>query len=372
MNHGIYGEYNIEVLRSGSNESYYPFGAGYQKNLILDDFFTKILSGWNHSSQAWMQTCITNTGTGISTRFDTTGTFQYVNGQPFNDRTWASTVFSTVFNQSENKMTMSRDFTFDPVTGSPRTYREAMVGLFYETSSNQATNIESDIALSHFVFPQDVVVNVGDRLRINYTLNLIIDYLSPTGTPISLSGNGYNFDGRVLMRTNDIGIFGYNADSSYTFFTLNSPASSISANQIYKLVNSNANSYTLQNSTSYPARFTLFGTQSYNGVGFFGQGFATGIYPFKYAGATISGSAATISRSNFNIDDNGASIEMNYYFPPSATQRSNISGIVLTRYADAGEGNINFGGVYLLFNQPQNILANEPISMKLNWSVRRI
>jgi len=376
MNHGIYGQYNVEVIKSGSSESYYPFGTGYQKNLILDDFLNKILNGWKHSPLAWMQTCITNTGTGMPTRFDTTGTFQYVNGQPFNDRTWASSVFLTGFVPSENRMWMFRDFIFDTVIGSSRTYREAMVGLFYKSSSTNFvggynnTLIESDIALSHFVFPQDVIVQPGDRLKINYTVNFIIDYLSQTGIPITLNGGGYNFDGVIYTRISDQGMFGVVSDP-HSFFTYDSAT----LNMIYRPYNTNSNSYGISSTnTVYNSKFSLFGTPtSYNHIGFWGQNFTTGVFPQSYGGASISGAAATLNRQNFQIDDAGASVDMAYYFSPSASSRGSISGILLTKFNEAQESTHNRGMIYLLFNnRPQTIPANESISMKLKWNVRRL
>jgi len=381
MNHGIYGEYNVEVVKSGSNESYYPFGTGYQKNLIVDEFLSKILSGWKHSPQSWMQTCITNTGTGLPTRFDTTGTFKYGDGAAFNDRTWASTVFTNGFIPSESKMFMYRDFLFDTVVGSSKTYREAMVGLFYKSSSTDIPGliayspslIESDIALSHFVFPEDVIVQPGDRLKINYTVNFIIDYLSPTGAPLTLNGGGYNFDGAIFMCTSHQGIFGY-SDGSNTFFTYDGGQDSNRPYMIYKPINSNSNSYDLNLNNPYNSRSTLFGTPiTYNQIGFWGQNFATGVYPQAYAGATISGAAAALNRQNFQIDDNGASIDMAYYFSPSATPRGSISGILLTKFNDGAETLQSRGTIYLLFNnRPQTIPANESISMKLKWYIKRL
>jgi len=389
MNHGIYGEYNVEVVKSGSNESYYPFGTGCQKNLILDEFLGKILSGWRHGPQSWMQTCITNTGTGLPTRFDTTGSFKYGDGPAFNDRTWASSGFITGFVQSENRIFMYRDFTFNPVTTSSRTYREAMVGLFYKnsalgggggggTSTFTPSNLDSDIALSHFVFPENVTVDPGDRLKINYTINFIIDYLSPTGTPIELNGGGYNFDGKIFMRTSDQGIFGY-FDNTNMFMTYdywdgywNTPS------MIYKPIIATGNQYFTSNSSAYNQNSSLFGSRTdYNNVGFWGQNFATGIFPEAYAIASTSGASAAVTRNNFQIDDNGASIDMAYYFPPSASPRASISGILLSRFIPTAftdrEAQQNRSMIYLLFNnRPQTIPAYESISMKLRWYIKRL
>jgi hypothetical protein len=373
MNHGIYGEYNVEVIKSGSNESYYPFGTGYQKNLILDEFLGRILSGWSHNLQPLLQTCITNTGSNPPTRFDTTGTFKYGNGPAFNDITYASTALNAGVVISENRLWLSRDFIFNTVTNpNGITYREAMVGLFFKSAANYNTSVEPDIALSHFVFPNDILVNFGDRLKINYTVNFIIDYLSQTGSPIILNGNGYNFDGKIYLKSNDVGLFGY-MDNTFIHLSYNAFNGNIGYSW-YKSISSNANSYVNNTSALYPGSHNIFGTQLYNGNGFFGQAFTTGTYPTSARAGTIaiSGAAATLSRNNFQIDDNGASVDMSYYFSPSATQRDNISGILLSRYSEEGWNRNAYGLIYLLFNQPQNILANESISMKLRWSIKRL
>lgn len=389
MNHGIYGEYNVEVVKSGSNESYYPFGTGCQKNLILDEFLGRVLSGWRHGPQAWMQTCITNTGTGMPTRFDTTGSFKYGDGPAFNDRTWASSGFITGMVPSENRIFMYRDFTFNPVVGSSRTYREAMVGLFYKNSALGGgggngysaftpSNLDSDIALSHFVFPENVTVDPGDRLKINYTVNFIIDYLSPTGVPIQLNGGGYNFDGKIFMRTSDVGIFGY-TDGTNMFMTFDAwQAWDYAVVTIYKPMIQTGNQYWTTTSNIYPMRNALFGSRTdYNQIGFWGQNFSTGIFPQAYSAAQVSGTVATLNRENFQIDDGGASIDMAYYFPPSASPRESISGILLSKFipnqAGANENAQLRSMIYLLFdNRPQTIPANESISMKLKWYIKRL
>lgn len=366
INQGIYGEYNIEVVKGGTGESEYPFGTGYQKNVILDEFFGKILSGWRHSPQAWMQTCITNTGDTPATRFDTTGTF----GEP-NDTTWASTTFSTIVNTGENKISMSRDFLFNTVSSSSRTYREAMVGLFYKDQSNQSGVIQSDIALSHFVFPTDVTVLQNDRLKINYTLNFILEYLSPTGAPFNLDGGGYNFGGQLKLMSNDVGIFSSVPVTTNTFFSIDSTSfgGSSSNTNLYKQVLANTNSYLQSSATSYLYTPSFLGgiRPTYNRVGFYGSSFSPSTYPNRYNGAIISGTAATLSSSNFQISENGASIDVNYYFPPSTGNR-NVSGIVLTNTSASN----NHSVVYLQFNTGQTILANDPISMKLQWYLKRL
>lgn len=361
MNRGIYGEYSVEILND-NNESYYPFGTGFQKNLIVDDFFEKILLGWKHSPQAWIQTCMTNTGNSPAMRTDTTGVF----GVP-NDITWASTTLITGINIEENKMFMSRDFIFDAVSGN-KTYREAMVGLFYENNAD----IESDIALSHFVFPSDVLLFSGQRLKISYTLNLIIDYLSPTGSPFQLSGYGYNFDGTIKLMSDNRGLFG-RTDSTNTYFSYDSAAFLFPrSNNILKALNSNTNNYTVNDSSSNPFTSSFLGGYKpvYTNVGFYGNSFTPSTYPNRYPTATISGSAAQLSTQNLIINDSGASIDVNYYFPPSAFNR-NVSGILLANPTYCGNCQ-NDAAVYLQFNTPQTILANDPISMRINWSFKRL
>lgn len=363
INQGIYGEYNIEVVKGDTGESEYPFGTGYQKNVILDEFFSKVLSGWRHSPQAWMQTCITNTGNIPATRFDTTGTF----GVP-NDTTWASTTFYTNINTGENKISMSRDFIFDPVSDSSKIYREAMVGLFYKDRSNYSANIESDIAVSHFVFPTGVMVLQNDRLKINYALNFILEYLSPTGAPFNLNGDGYNFGGQLKLMSNDVGIFS-SIPTTNTWFSIDQVNFGTSNTNLQKQILSNTNSYAINSANSFLYTPSFLGgiRPTYNRVGFYGSSFSPSVYPNRYNGVTISGTAASLSSSNFQINENGASIDVNYYFSPSTGNR-NVSGIVLTNTSATN----NFSVVYLQFNTGQTILANDPISMRLQWYLKRL
>jgi hypothetical protein len=80
-----------------------------------------------------------------------------------------------------------------------------------------------------------------------------------------------------------------------------------------------------------------------------------------------------VTASDFQIADSGAQIDLNYYFPPSAAQRT-CSGIFLNTFNNANtlRGNSQGSMVYLLFNTPQTIPAEQPMSMKLRWYFSRL
>lgn len=370
-----YGKYNIEVIKSGGNESYFPFGTGYQNNVVLDDFFIKIFSGYELSVQAFMQTCITNTGSLPATRFDTTGTF----GVP-NDVTWASNFFGRNVIPSEGRIVLARDFTFDVVTGAPRTYREAMVGLFYKDRSNVSARISSDIAVSHFVFPENITLNIGERLRVNYIFNIILDYLKTSNKPqIQLTGNGYNFGGTLGIMTSNVGLGLENPPGNQTTSIFDERYAGIQAFPgpcyLYKDINLNQNSYIVSctNSSSSTIENHLFGPRLIYRPVFYGSGgaFVPQEYPNRYPGATnipwASNSFAVPIANNLVVNENGGYMDVDYFFSPH-TGNINASGIILTR----GPQEINYpghvyAGIYLQFNTGQFIPATMPLSMKLRW-----
>jgi len=378
----VYGEYNVEVLKSGGKDSYFPFGTGLRKNIIVDQFFGQILSGYSGSIQAFIQSCMTNTGSTPATRYDTPSTF----GTP-NDITHASIIFSTGMVTAENRIFLNRDFIFDTIS-SPKTYREAMVGCYGLTGTNStttATGIEN-ITTSHFVFPSDVNLYPGERLKVNYTLNLVIDYLA-SNVPVAINGNGYNFGGNIRLSSNNTGIFGQ-IDAANTYIDNDIRSSSTNGLQYSRQfdVNSNIGSWTTPLIVRTPNTYNgLFGFKPnppasqginrYRSVGFYNSTHSpTRAYPLGFTGYIRQGASGTLSTSNFQLTDNGASIDVGYYFPPSGAAR-NVSGIYLTAWYDSAFVTPQFAqnsAIYLAFNTGQIIAANDAVSMKLRWSFNRV
>lgn len=376
-----YGKYSIEVIKSGGNESYFPFGTGYQNNVVLDEFFIKIFSGsgFKFSTQAFMQTCITNTGSAPATRFDTTGTF----GVP-NDATWGSNFFGRYVVPNEGRIVLTRDFSFNQITGSARTYREAMVGFFYTDRANRAeVRSMGDIAVSHFVFPEDIVVGVGERLRINYIFNIVLDYLKTNNKPqIQLTGNGYNFGGELGIMTNDVGlglgnIFGDGSTTIYNELWGGTTFAGPCAAYKDVTLNENIYNYTCVTSSTSPMENHNFGPRTVYRPVFYGSGssFVPQSYPARYPSATNipwADSFAVPFHNNLVIDESGNGyVDVEYFFSPHSTGR-NISGIIFSRGPQEGSYPAQiYAGIYLKFNTGQFIPATMPLSMKLRWFWRR-
>ena len=159
--YSISGEYSIEVIKAdGSIER--PLGDFKYKNLILDTFLNSILNGYKYGIQAFIQTCRLGTSSLSPTR-----TQVGLQGTQLSE-THASSYFNTSVNEANNTISLSRDFIFPTVT-SETTYREAVVGCF------GISNIEN-ITTSRFVFPAEIVILSGDRLRLIYTLNIKISF----------------------------------------------------------------------------------------------------------------------------------------------------------------------------------------------------
>jgi hypothetical protein len=375
---GVWGEYCVEVVKSGG-ASYYPFGEERLKNVILDQFFSRVLSGNPHGIETFVQTCITSTGNTPATRTDTG-----LNGIE-NDRTYASSGFFKQIVTGENRITMTRDFSFNTLTGQ-RTYREACVGMIDMTP----TGIFSpNLITSHFVFPNDVSVNAGDSLKITYSLNLIIDYLA-TGKQITLTGDGYNFGGRIRLVGNPSGIFSIPTNTSLVPL-IGTWATSTFAGGLdqdsfrWRSYQTNSSGYgttnLVSNSDLNNQILGLFGTSINNDrrIGFFTGFYNSGYnntYTYQQTGQGNGGITTpfgSMTTSNFQIADSGAQIDLNYYFAPSAAQRT-CSGIFLNTFNNANtvRGNSQGSIVYLLFNTPQTIPAEQPMSMKLRWYFSRL
>jgi hypothetical protein len=375
---GVWGEYCVEVVKSGG-ASYYPFGEERLKNVILDQFFSRVLSGNPHGIETFVQACITSTGNTPATRTDTG-----LNGIE-NDRTYASSGFFKQIVTGENRITMTRDFSFDTLTGQ-RTYREACVGMI---GMSPSVIFSPNLITSHFVFPNDVSVNAGDSLKITYSLNLIIDYLA-TGKQITLTGDGYDFGGRIRLVGNPSGIFSIPTNTSLVPL-IGTWATSTFAGGLdqdsfrWRSYQTNSSGYgttnLVSNSDLNNQILGLFGTSINNDrrVGFFTGFYNSGYnntYTYQQTGQGNGGITTpfgSVTTSNFQIADSGAQIDLNYYFPPSAVQRT-CSGIFLNTFNNANtvRGNSQGSMVYLLFNTPQTIPAEQPMSMKLRWYFSRL
>lgn len=369
MNQSVYGEYNIKVIKSDTQESYYPFGTGYQNNLITDEFLTTILSGWKHGPQSFMQVCRAGTGSAQASKSRTFSNFTH------NDETWASYSFIkntvTGVNANDNQIRLSRDFVFN-VLNEERTYREAIVGIL--RTGNSQSYIQSDLAVSNFVFPNDVVLQAGDRMVINYRLNLVLDYLHPSGSEITLTGDGYDFSGKIKLMSDYLGIFNYtSATNTYINQDINLYRSSEAYGFIYRDYTINSSNFSLDTYDNNAVSPQIFGTRNYNAVGFFGTNNTLSTYPNQFTNPTspnnILGQTAIITWSNFQINSNGAYIDGYYYLQPHTAERI-AAGLYL-----ACSSSVYYGqkcAMYLLFDTPQTIPAGAPISFKLRWYINRI
>lgn len=373
----IWGEYCVEVVRSGG-ANYYPFGEKPIKNLILDSFFQRILSftGFPHGIETLVGACVTSTGIGIPASKSGTGLHGLAN-----DHTRASSGFFREIITGENRIRMTRDFNFRTLTGE-RTYGEASVGMI-GLADPGFTVFMPDMPVSHFVFPGIIQLSGGDSLKIIYSLNLIIDYLV-TGQRISLTGDGFNFDGTLKWAGNVPLIFSYpEGDGAlnsgiHTFLGGAGGTSSYRhrqfQNQTADIVTTNFSQTTTVNRATIN---TLFGG-IVNGncvAAFFTGAFTSGFgdrYLWQQTNNIYSTPTAVPSISNFQLYESGASVDTTYYFPPAISSRV-CSGILLNfRVNPTNQSTMTNGVPYILFDTPQTIPAQQPISMKLRWYMNRL
>jgi len=345
----IFGEYTVSVIKN-NGQIIFPFGRDPKKNLILDTFYQKILTGYSEGLHSFIQTCRVGSSSTAATRSQTNlvGTIL--------GETHRSTFFTTSIDSANNKITLTRDFTFSAVpAGTQVSYAEACVGNFAIANT-------TPITLSRFVFPGVLNLEAGDILKVTYSLNLIINYLN-SNLSITLNGASLNFAGYIRMSTNSTGLL--------PTITAN--------NTIITLGNTNAYAYrdftvdatstivTANDPTTYGAFQNIFGTATWvNNIGFFDSAHNPVNYSNSRITYTPSGPLATVSFSNLQQTDAFSSIDGIYSFPSHPSSRT-VGGIYLWHHSDTNSNT----AIYYKFNTAQTIPANTPITVKIRWIFNR-
>jgi len=339
----IDGEYSIEIIRANGTVER-PFGDFKYKNLILDTFFNSVLNGYKFGIQSFVQTARLGSSNLAVSRSQTG-----LQGTQLSE-THASSYFTTNVNEATNTISMTRDFIF-PTVSTETTYREAVIGSF------GISNVDN-ITTSRFVFPAEIIIFTGDRLKLIYTLNIRLTYMF-SDLPISLASQGLDFTGKIRMSTNNTGIFsiisgdntfiplGDTADYVYRNFTLNSAS-------VIRTSAGNSGVGAFQN---------IFGLPTWaNKVGFFSGGHVPYNYPSGKAPYTPIGTLAQLTRSNIQLTSLSGLINMEYFFPQFPASRQ-VGGIYLWYHDNASSNS----AIYYQFNNPQTIPALVPITLKLKW-----
>lgn len=345
----IFGEYLVSVHKK-NGKVLFPFGKKPNKNLILDTFYQKILTGYSEGLHSFVQTCRVGSNGSSPTRTQTNllGT---ILGQ-----THRSTFFTTNIDSVNNKITLTRDFTFAAVpSGTQVSYSEACVGNFAIANT-------TPITLSRFAFPGALNLESGDILKITYSLNLIINYLN-SNLSIALTGASLDFTGYIRMSTNNTGLLptitanntiitlGNTDGYAYRDFTVDSTSTIVTAND----------------PTTYGAFQNIFGTATWvNNIGFFDSTHSPVNYSNSRITYTPSGPLATVSFSNLQQTDAFSSIDAIYSFPSHTSSRT-VGGIYLWHHSDTNSNT----AIYYKFNTAQTITANTPITVKIRWIFNR-
>jgi hypothetical protein len=346
-NWSINGEYSIEVIKAdGSIEK--PFGDIKYKNLILDSFFNSILNGYKFGIQSFIQTCIVGNSNVLPARVQTT-----IQGTQLG-QTSASTYFNTLVDQSTNTISMTRDFVFSSVIAET-IYREAVVGCF-------GMQHVSDITTSRFVFPAEIVIGPGDRLKIVYTLNIRLNYIF-NDFPISISHQTLDFSGKVRMSANTTGIFSIFSGTN-TFIPLGDTTEFVYRDYTQNSVNVTKTSVGHSGVGIYQ---NIFGLPSWvNKVGFFNTTHVPLNFPSGKASYTPVGPTGQVSRSNVLLAENSGTVNVEYFFPQFVGQRD-VGGIYLWYYDNPN----SHTAIYYKFNNNQTIPALTPVTLRLKWAFFR-
>lgn len=343
------GEYVVRVEKA-NGEIEYPFGQTPRKNLILDDFFDKWISGSviYCNFDAITQSMIVGSGAGATTAAVRTQT-------GLQGSLAMTTHASTSLNRSFNTgmLLVGRDFKFNAYTGAPSiTIDEAVVGSF------GISNI-TNYSLSRFVFPSSVTLNTNDNLYVYYSFSMADNLATSAGVPISITGAGLDFSGNIFYGGKNYlcSYPNYNFAARISMmsppnflwrdFTVNSTASNTD-NQSYSNL-----SLFCENYTSTTAGFYL-----------------TGHTPVALNASTIPGAftaqgptVSTRTRTNYTKADSGCYIDETYLFPAHTGIRTGIAGLYLI--------NAQINSVYWKFNANQTIPANVPVQFTLRWKFDR-
>jgi len=346
---GISGEYIIQVIKNDGKIEF-PFGKEKRKNLILDSFFRAILTGYKFGIQSFIQTCRVGNNIQTPTRTNT-GLVGTILGQ-----TYKSDNFIAQINSQNNTVSLTRDFIFDAIPGGVAqvSYAEAVVGSF-------AINQIDEITTSRFVFPGALILQSGDRLKVQYTLTIYLPYLN-SDLPITLTGDGLNFTGKIRLSSNVTGIIGQ-LSGSKTYVGFGNSDTTVFRDYT---VNSNAFSTTAE-FQEYGRYQNIFGTPLWaNNVGFYPSEHVPANYPTGRLNYTPTGSMATLTTGLIDQNDNYSSIPITYYFPPFPADR-NVGGIYLWHYNTGS----SYSAIYYSFNSAQVIPSGLPVTITLDWRFTR-
>jgi hypothetical protein len=372
FNSSIGGEYLIEIIKSDGSIMR-PFGDIKRKNLILDTFFNTVLrDAYRFNVQGFIQAC--RVGGGLGSDIPAERTQTGLQGTQVLETYIGDAFTAIVATGTASTVSLSRDFKFDVNnTANPIVCREAVIGLF---NSNVAG---SNITVSRFVFPADIIINNGEQLRISYTLNIKVGYLT-ANTPVTLFGNNFNLSGNVRLAGQYIAVIGQDPslnDGFHGISTYLTTDNSTYYKRLWKTVNSGTFTLTTTNGTSYGIFSTLFGISDYyDNIGFFDTAHASALttYPNTRPSFTASGPLGYFSRSNYQINESGASIDCNYYFPPHTADRT-VAGLYLWYRSSSGVGS---SAIYIRFTEndfttARSLLipATVPVGFKVRWFFSR-
>lgn len=346
---GVKGEYVVQIVKADGKVEF-PFGREKRKNLILDSFFRAILSGYKFGIQSFIQTCRVGNNIQAPSRTNA-GLIGSILGQ-----TQKSDNFIVDINSDNNSISLTRDFIFDtiPPNISQVSYAEAVVGSF-------AINEITEIVTSRFVFPGTLLLQSGDRLKVEYTLTLYVPYLN-SDLPITLTGDGLDFTGKIRLSSNTTGIIGQ-LSGSKTYIGLGD-----SDTTIFRDYTVNSNTFSSTNEFGNYGRYqNIFGTALWaNNVGFYPTGHIPVNYPTGRSNYNPTGSPALLTTGAIIQNDNYSAIPVTYYFPPYNADRD-VAGIYLWHHNTGS----SYSAIYHYFNTPQVIPSGEPVTITLQWIFNR-
>jgi hypothetical protein len=351
----VKGEYVVEVIKANGH-TYYPFGEEPLNNLILDTFFVNILSGYPFGTQGYIQSCNAGNNSTPPSRTD-----QNILGALI-DETRAGSFWTPSVNDTANTISQMRDFIFPTVSAPSITYTEFCVGCFgLEETDN--------ISTSRFVLPTPLTLFIGDQLKLIYTLNINLPYLN-TDVPVSLSGSGYIFDGKIRMSASNTGLVSVagNVASLGTNTTVWKHGVN-DANYNYRQYNSQTKVVNQTTLNSLGINNASFGTNRLGLIcGFWDPlNHVPRVYPNNRLAFTPLGPTGTVTFYNSAINDSYASIDAKYYFPPHTSTRT-TSGFYIW-YNTGGTNGLM--GLYYKLDYLQTIPPSIPIEVNLRWYFTR-
>jgi len=364
LNSSVSGKYLIEIIkRDGSIVR--PFGSNPLNNLVLDTFFDSILqNGYAFGVQAFVQSCRIGGGAGSDTPVDRTQTG--LRGTQVGISHIGDAFTATPSSSTTSSILLQRDFKFDNTTATPIVCREAIVGCFGSSVGGM------DITVSRFVFPNDIIINSGEQLRITYSFNIVLEFLYKN-IPVTMSCNGVDLTGNLRLTSSDAGLRSANPSAGTTYIQQGN--SSTYYLRDWKNTNSATFSSSTVNNTDYGTYSNIFGiANNSDKIGFFDGSHAVVTYPTARPSFTNLGPLSTsASILNYIKADTYASVDKNYYMLPSTTSRT-AGGIYLSYNTYA----FSYTAIYLRFtesnfttNRSAIIPASVPIAFKIRYIFSR-